>query len=190
MKNHQIVMYLDEPKFGVLDGARLLGERFYSKEEAEAWAKEHFPEDKYASAIEQGRAQLESIREMIQTLREARAKLEAAENADVSEMGPREAQGLVEAAEEAIQEDPLSLVVRSGWHSPGAKSDGAEEYRLLLCTGGPACQIRGRLDQYCQPENDSWLEVQDWFVPWKAIELEPEDREVLREYARCFYYEE
>ena len=50
-----------------------------------------------------------------------------------------------EAARDAIVEDPLSLEVRCGWHSPGETGD-AEEFRLLLGTGGPAVRIIGELD--------------------------------------------
>ena len=41
-----------------------------------------------------------------------------------------------EAAEQTIQEDPLSVMVRDGWHAPGQQSeDGPEEYEILLSTG-------------------------------------------------------
>jgi hypothetical protein len=55
-----------------------------------------------------------------------------------------------EAAREAINNDPLSVEIRSGWYTPGENPE-PEEFKILLCTGGPAVQIRGELDQYRQP---------------------------------------
>jgi len=95
-------------------------------------------------------------------------------------------------AREAISEDPLSVQVRSGWHDPGAEGE-AEEFEILLCTGGPACRLIGTLDQG-QP-SDVRIEVQDWFTPW--VDYMPVDqegkvisgwRDVLLEYARQFYF--
>lgn len=74
--------------------------------------------------------------------REELAELEEAANGNENE----------EEAREAIQNDALSVDVRSDWHAPGDKGD-AMEYRILLCTGGPAVQIIGELDQCNQPCN-------------------------------------
>lgn len=54
----------------------------------------------------------------------------------------------------AIEEDALSVQVRSGWHSPGEKLEAAE-YEVLLCTGGPAVRIVGALNRY----NESLWEI-------------------------------
>jgi hypothetical protein len=132
---------------------------------------------RYESAISQGKAQLASIREMVEALRAAHGE---DDNETLS----------IEEAERAIDEDALSVETRDGWTTAGGKGDGAEEYRILLCTGGPACQIWGELDDYNMPNERIELQVQDWFLPWKAIPLEPEDREILREYARQFYFGE
>src|SRR4051812_2864989 len=53
-----------------------------------------------------------------------------------------------DAARQRIEEDPLSVQVRSGWYNSGANEDerSPEEYEIVLCTGGPACRIIGRLD--------------------------------------------
>ena len=134
-------------------------------------------EERYQSAISQGKAQLASIREMIEALRAAHGE---DENAELT----------IEEAEQAIQDDALSVETRDGWMTPGVKSDGPIEFRILLCTGGPACQIVGDLNEHNEPYGDIELQVQDWFIPWKAIPLEPEDREILREYARQFYFGE
>lgn len=73
-----------------------------------------------------------------------------------------------DAALEAIQEHPLSVLVRSGWYSMDGKEMGTKEpveYEILLCTGGPAVRIQGDLDNYGQPK-DARLEYQDWGTPW------------------------
>jgi hypothetical protein len=94
-------------------------------------------------------------------------------------------------AREAIEQDPLSVEVRSGWYTPGGDSD-PEEFRILLTTGGPAVQIRGELDQYKQPTR-AYLQCQDWFTPWTDVFGEGErrvDSDVLLEYAQTFYFGE
>lgn len=70
----------------------------------------------------------------------------------------------LEAVEEAISEDPLSVEVRSGWHSIGEDLE-ASEFSILLCTGVPAVRIMGELDNGKQPCR-AWLEYQDWGTPW------------------------
>lgn len=103
-----------------------------------------------------------------------------------------------EDARRSIEEDALSVQVRSGWYSPGAPENDTMrrpcEYEILLCTGGPACRIIGKLDQYGQPET-ARLEVQDWFQPW--TEMRPvvapnnyDSEPSMLAYARCFYFGE
>lgn len=97
-----------------------------------------------------------------------------------------------EDAEQTIQEDPLSVEVRSGWYSPNADaSDRAPaEYNILITTGGPAARIIGELDSYGQPET-ARFEYQDWFQPWTDVPVTDEkDRETLLTYARCFWFGE
>lgn len=129
-------------------------------------------------------AAYESIREMV-------AALEAAQ-----ESGADEA---MEAARTTILEDPLEVTVRTGWHAPGSDAD-AEEYCILLSTGGPASRIIGELDQFGQPET-ARLEVQDWGTPWtdaardamasaSTLEEWQAIQPVLLAYAREFYFGE
>lgn len=68
-----------------------------------------------------------------------------------------------EDARQRISEGPLSVEVRSDWASLGEELT-AGEFRILLCTGGPAVRIRGELDrgEPCR----AWLEFQDWGTPW------------------------
>ena len=91
-------------------------------------------------------------------------------------------------ARERIQEDALSVEVRSDWYTPGdAEAAKPSEFCILLTTGGPAVRIRGELDEYAQPDR-AWLEVQDWGTPWtRYFEA---DQDVLLAYALCFYYGE
>lgn len=116
-----------------------------------------------------GRCAFEAIKEMVDAL-------------ETSDDDARE------AAQTAIQEDPLSVLVRDGWHAPGAQSeDGAEEYEILLSTGGPATRIIGMLGKYSEPKT-ARLEVQDWFVPWKEWRGKGWSENVLLDYARQFYF--
>lgn len=87
-------------------------------------------------------------------------------------------------ARERIQEDPLSVEVRSGWHTPGDAPQ-VEEFCILLCTGGPAVQIRGELDEHCEPCR-AWLEYRDWGTPWTQYFDAAQD--TLLQYAGQFYY--
>lgn len=169
-------------------------------------------EDKWQNAREQAQAQFESIREMVEAL-EAAEKSDP--GADAGENG--------EEARERILEDALSVEVRSDWYAPGAPrrrevlvhrggtSYGMEpvgvdacapvEYRILLCTGGPAVQIVGKLSEHGEPET-ACLQIQDWFLPWTDYRpLAPKDangevncvgdaEEILLAYARQFYFGE
>ena len=84
----------------------------------------------------QGQAQYNSVKEMV-------AALDAAREADDDKAA--------EDAERTIHEDALSVEVRSDWHAPGGEDGGATHYRILLCTGGPACQITGELSDFNEP---------------------------------------
>jgi hypothetical protein len=95
-------------------------------------------------------------------------------------------------AEQRIHEDPLSVQVREGWHSPGENLPPAE-FEILLCTGGPAVRMRGTLlDPDSQPDKPR-LEYQDWGTPWTEYRPAAEVtryRETLLAYARQFWYGE
>lgn len=88
-------------------------------------------------------------------------------------------------ARERIQEDPLSVEVRSDWCRPGDPMQAAE-FCILLCTGGPAVRIVGELDRG-QPTR-AWMEYQDWGTPWTRYF--GADSDVLCEYAAHFYFGE
>jgi hypothetical protein len=70
----------------------------------------------------------------------------------------------VASAQEDIDQSPLSVEVRSGWTAPGDECD-PYEFRIILCTGGPAVQIHGEIGIDGEPCK-AWLEYQDWGTPW------------------------
>lgn len=119
---------------------------------------------------------MESIREML-------TNLSLAENA-----GDSEAE---EAVRNEIQESPLSVQVRGGWYSPGTPRDEieAEEFEILLSTGGPALRVIGELGRYNQPEKCR-LQWQDWGTPWTDAETSLEDDKALERFAGQFYLAE
>lgn len=89
-------------------------------------------------------------------------------------------------ARETIEQDALSVEVRTGWHVPGQASK-PDEYRILLTTGGPAVQIVGDLSEYGEPDT-ARLEVQDWFTQWETFATSSDDDDALMAYAQCFYF--
>ena len=94
----------------------------------------------------QAQAQLGSIMEIMEALEQLG---DGTESVDVDGYTYADECELREHAEQQA----LSAEVRSDWHTPGTQSDASDEYRLLLCTGGPAVQITGNLDAYGYPED-------------------------------------
>ena len=91
-----------------------------------------------------------------------------------------------EEAEQRIQEDALSVEVRAGWASPGELSTIGDEFRIVLCTGGPHVEIVGDLDEHGQPERVRIL-YKDWGTSGELIDF---DHEVVLTYCRQFYFGE
>jgi hypothetical protein len=143
-----------------------------------------------------GRDAYASIVAMVETLECDYARLE--ELRDCEELDDAEREELAaleleadgcadrENAEQRIFEDALSVEVRSGW-KPRGDTLTAEEFCILISTGGPAVRIRGALDEHFEPRR-AWLEVQDWGTPW--TQYFDASQETLLTYARCFYYGE
>jgi hypothetical protein len=126
-------------------------------------------------------AQLSSIRDMLaalecdfdrlEELRDERDSLDEEEVRNWPESGElaelEEAAGDCQDQDEArqrIQEDPLSIQVRSGWNNVGEEFE-AEEFEILLCTGGPTVRILGELDQNNEPSR-AYMQYQDWGTSW------------------------
>jgi len=124
------------------------------------------------NAEKQARSQVESILEMVHALRNA------------------ETDNKREAAQMKIHEDPLSVEVRTDWHAVGAEGAKASEFKIDLCTGGPAVRIVGELNRYDEPESAT-VQYQDWFTPWEHLHgLTDEQDDALLEYCRQFYFAE
>lgn len=85
--------------------------------------------DDYAAAEGQDEPEFDDLREIEATL--AACDLGGAADAD--------------DVYDAIQELPLSIEVRSGWHSIGEDLEAAE-VRVVLTFGGPSCEIRADYD--------------------------------------------
>jgi hypothetical protein len=85
-----------------------------------------------------------------------------------------------------VMGSPLSMEVRSGWTSCGRKME-AEEYCMLLTTGGPALRIIGDLDGYGGPTS-ARLEMQDWGEPWSAMPLTNDEECDLMIFVQEFYF--
>jgi len=112
--------------------------------------------------------------------------------AEESDEGTAEYDGetlTAEQIQERIQEDPLSVEVRSDWHSPGSEDSTPSQYKILLSTGGPATQIIGELSEYGQPEN-ARMQAQDWFTEWETTITSSEQDDALLVYANQFYFGE
>lgn len=129
-------------------------------------------------AKEQAKAQLESIKEMVDALNKCRK----------ADQEGRDDYRQLEEAEQAIQEDPLSVEIRSDWFTPGDAPEDFGEFKILLCTGGPAVRIIGTLDGG-QPET-ARIEYQDWGTPWTEYRITAEEADTLLTYCRCFYFGE
>ena len=93
-------------------------------------------------------------------------------------------------------ENALSVEFRGGWVTQGSTTRTAdenaayeyEEFKILLCTGGPGVQIMGELSQYGEPEH-CWIEHQDWGTPWTRLQINDESKEsALLEYAQMFAF--
>jgi hypothetical protein len=92
-----------------------------------------------------------------------------------------------EAAEQAIHESILSVLVRDGWHEPGKScEDGPDEYEILLTTGGPALRIWGKINDHGEP-GTAELQYQDWGTLWTRY---PAREVTLLSFAQCFWFGE
>lgn len=135
-----------------------------------------------------GKPAYESIAEMVSALECDYERLEELRE----EENPEHAEELAELEEDAgecsdqddalqrILDDALDVTIR------GERRDGqwtADEFQILLTTGGPAVRIVGELDHNGEPTR-AWLEVQDWGKSWTRYF--PADQDTLLAYCRCF----
>jgi hypothetical protein len=141
---------------------------------------------------------LSAIRDMLAAVAVDYNRLEELRDIDTGDLSPEDAAELSELEEAAgdcadeddarqrIQDDPLSLQVRSGWYSPGEEPPAPAEFELLLSTGGPAVRIVGELSEHGEPTR-AWIEWQDWGTPW-THHYEPGAGDTCLEYAQHFYF--
>lgn len=86
-------------------------------------------------------------------------------------------------ARERILEDALSVEVRSGWASLGETLQ-PEEFRIVLCTGGPHVEIVGDLDDNSEPDRVRII-YKDWGTSGELFDF---DRDAVLTYCRQFYF--
>ena len=146
---------------------------------------------KEAHAITNARGQLETIKELYREFKKQ-------EDLEAWDCGSNVYNWTSEGIREKAQDEALSVEFRSGWSS-NLESMEPEEFKILLSTGGPACQIIGKLDQYKQP-TDIEIQYQDWGTPWEPLQLNStyadespnitSDYEALEWFCNCFYFGE
>lgn len=85
-----------------------------------------------------------------------------------------------------VNEDALSLEVRGAWHTPGAEAED-DEFRIVMCTGGPHVEIQGELDRYKQPCRIRVM-YNDWFRSLTEYRTDSEEDEAIEKYVACFYF--
>jgi hypothetical protein len=78
----------------------------------------------------------------------------------------------------------LSVEVRSGWAS-ATDTMTAEEFRIVLCTGGPHVEIRGEL--HLGTPSRAWMMYQDWGTP--LTQYFDVEGSTLLAYCQEFYFE-
>ena len=69
---------------------------------------------------------------------------------------------------EELQEMPLSVEFRSGWQGYGEELK-PEEFSILMCTGGPAVRIIGKI--WDGVPSDAHIQGQDWGTYWESLPL-------------------
>ena len=144
-----------------------------------------------AHAISNARGQLETIKELYREFKKQ-------EDLEAWDCGSNVYNWTSEGIREKAQDEALSVEFRSGWTS-NLESMEPEEFKILLSTGGPACQIIGKLDQYKQP-TDIEIQYQYWGTPWEPLQLNStyadkspnitNDYEALEWFCNCFYFGE
>ena len=137
-----------------------------------------------AHAISNARGQLESIKELYRNYKQAESDGDYTREDEIREQA---------------QDEALSVEFRSGWTSNPEEMK-PEEFKILLSTGGPACQIVGKIDYgSCEPI-DIEIQYQDWGTPWEPLQLNStyadkspnitSDYEALEWFCNCFYFGE
>lgn len=81
---------------------------------------------------------------------------------------------------------PIEVAVRSAWQRAGEQLVPAE-YSILLCTGGPAVRVYGRLDDAGRADSAE-IEYQDWGTLWTSLTPLSDDEAIaLLRFAQVFF---
>lgn len=142
---------------------------------------------------------LETLRERRDThnalLKEGNEQIQWRDTSEADELTELEqAAGECESrgdAEQRIQEDPLSILMRGDWFEHGTEPIDAMkpvEFEILLSTGGPATRIIGELSDG-EPTR-ARLQAQDWGTAWTDYRGDAISQDDLLTYCRCFYFGE
>lgn len=100
-----------------------------------------------------------------------------------------DADAVADAIEDRMREAPLSVEVRSEWQSAGESLVPAE-FRVVLSTGGPACQLIGEVSTYNGAGINARIQYQDWFTLWSTLDgVSTDQEEALEWFAGLFTYE-
>lgn len=129
---------------------------------------------------------IQNARGWAQSIAEAMAAYQALESGDAESVTYEgEEFDNADRLRERIEEMPLSVQVRDGWRSPGGERGEAEEYAILLSTGGPALRIYGDIGG--TPD----LQWQDWGTPWTTYrETSAEQDDAISAFVELFYFED
>lgn len=88
-------------------------------------------------------------------------------------------------ARQAAEDNALSVEVRSGWSLPGSYLE-PDEFRIVLCTGGPHVELVGELNARKEPSRVRVL-YRDW---GESGELHDFDDDAVLAYCGYFYFGE
>ena len=93
----------------------------------------------------------------------------------------------VDDIQERAMESVLSVDVRSSWTAWGSEME-AEEFQIVLCTGGPEVVIHGRINQHDEP-TDPVVNHRDWGTTYQAYYSDADDADdALDWFCRQFYF--
>jgi hypothetical protein len=82
----------------------------------------------------------------------------------------------------------LSQEVRSDWRCFVATEEcDPDEWRLVLCTGGPHVEVRGEFNNYGDPETAS-LWAADWGQSLAEVPIPQSSADLLLWFAQTFYW--
>lgn len=104
---------------------------------------------------------------------------------------------LTDEMQDELYAIPLSIEVRSTeWqtfdnYASADKQMEPNQGRILLSTGGPACQIICDLDEGLFSGETLEIQFQDWFQPWQNLKetnsIDPY-KEALTWFVNCFFF--